>query len=69
MRQVRLTRKPYIFEETFAAHYLVLGLSMGAGLGIVAGLMVSNLALGLALGAGLGLSIGMLIDSSKSRGK
>lgn len=37
-----------------------LGLVIGAGLGIVAGLLLGNIALGIAIGAGIGLVFGIL---------
>lgn len=69
MRQVKIARKPGILDESFTPQHLALALSIGAGLGIVAGLVIGNLALGLSLGAGLGLSIGMVIDTVTGSGK
>lgn len=39
-------------------------LCIGSGVGMVFGLIFSNIGLGMCLGAGIGLTIGLLIDSS-----
>ena len=39
-------------------------LCIGSGIGMVFGLIFSNIALGMCLGAGIGLSIGAIIDNS-----
>ncbi len=65
MRQVKVTRMPGMLDEPFTAQHLASGLSVGAGIGIIAGLAIRNLALGLSVGVGLGLSIGMLISTVK----
>ncbi|GEM_PF-2672714 len=46
--------------------YVGMGLSLGAGLGIVFSLLADwNLGLGIALGASLGLTVGAILDTRK----
>ena len=63
MRRIRAIKKPGILDESLTPQNLVLGISIGSGLGIITGIALQNLALGISLGVALGLSIGMLIDS------
>ena len=44
-----------------------LGLVIGAGMGIVLGLLFGNIAIGIPVGAGVGLVFGMLFDRQKSK--
>jgi hypothetical protein len=44
-----------------------LGLIVGAGTGIVIGLLFGNVAVGLAVGAGIGLILGLFFDRQKQK--
>lgn len=43
-----------------------IGLALGAGLGVVVGLLLDNLALGMAIGASAGLMVGVLAAGASS---
>jgi hypothetical protein len=42
-------------------------IAVGAGLGLIFGLMLDSLALGLAVGAGLGTVVGAILESNRRR--
>ena len=46
---------------------MVIGLVIGAGLGLIFGLMLNKIGLGIALGAGIGLVFGLIIPEKQKK--
>lgn len=49
------------------SNYIILGLSTGAGIGIMLGIATSNIGLGLSMGAGLGLVFGIVYEKKRKK--